>query len=375
MSNGILPIAISIVAVAAMSAGAQAQSNVTLYGLIDAYAGRIQGAPTGVNALDKKTYVVNSSGLSTSHFGIRGSEGLGGGTEAIFELASFMRIDTGQSGRSDAIGPPVNVAADPFWARTSFVGLRNREWGSLRLGNMPTPMFIGSIMSNAFTDSMAFSPTQLTMFVGSPLSGGTGWTDQIAYDSPSWAGFSISAAGALSEARGGRNVGTRIGYLRGPFATSFGWQYVKKNPSTFADGTSPNDTKAWQLAASYDFGTARVFAHAGRIQNDGTTAAPLDIAYRLWDVSIAVPVGAGRVLAGHASRETDDAVGPVPAALAGGNLERKVTTIAYDYNLSKRTDVYAVLMRDQTVTRTLPSPGSNVKASGTSVALGLRHRF
>jgi predicted porin len=365
----------TVVAMAATSAGAQAQGNVTLYGLVDAYVGRVQGAVTGVNARDQKTYVSNAGGLSTSHFGIRASEDLGGGTEAIFDLSSFIRNDTGQTGRSDAIGPPVNVAADPFWSRTSFVGVRSRDWGTLRLGNMPTPLFLGSVMSNAFADSMVFSPTQLTMFVGSPLSGGTGWTDQASYDSPSWGGLSFSLAGALSEGVGGRNTGARIGYARGPVATSLAWQSVKKNPSTFADGTSPNDTKAWQLAASYDFGVAKVFAHLGRIQIDGTATAPLDIAYKLWDVSVSVPIGAGRLLAGYAARKTDDAVGPVPATLAGGNIERKVATVAYDYHLSKRTDVYAVLMRDDTVTRTLPPPGSNVGASGTSLADGARHRF
>lgn len=375
MSNKISLIAVAAAAATSAGAQAQAQGNVTLYGLLDAYVGRVQGAPTGVNALDKKLWVSNAGGLSTSHFGIRGNEDLGGGAEAIFDLSSFIRNDTGQSGRSDAIGPPVNVAADPFWARTSFVGVRSRQWGSLRLGNMPTPLFVGSITSNAFADSMTFSPTQLTTFVGSPLSGGTGWTDQVAYDSPSWSGFSLSLAGSLSEGRGGRNTGTRIGYSSGPVAASLAWQSAKKDPSTFAEGTSSNDTKAWQLAASYNFGAATLFAHIGRIQNDGTAAAPLDVTYKLWDVSIAVPFGAGRVLAGHASRKTDDPVGPVPATLAGGNVERRVTTLAYDYNLSKRTDLYAVLMRDQTVTRTLPPPGANVTASGTSFVAGLRHRF
>jgi predicted porin len=65
----------------------------------------------------------------------------------------------------------------------------------------------------------------------------------------------------------------------------------------------------------------------------------------------------------------------VPATLAGGNVERKVSTLAYDYNLSKRTDVYALVMLDETVTRTLPPPGINVTASGTSLVAGLRHRF
>ena len=79
-------------------------SGVTLFGIVDVYAGRFTGAPTGVNALDKSATKVDAGGMSTSRFGIRGSESLGGGLNAVFELSGFIRNDTGAAGRSDAIG-------------------------------------------------------------------------------------------------------------------------------------------------------------------------------------------------------------------------------------------------------------------------------
>lgn len=245
---------------------------------------------------DPRLNALISGGLSTSHFGVRGSEDLGDGYSAFFELSSFFRVDTGQSGRADAVGPPVNVAADPFWSRVSFVGLRGRSWGSLRLGNVGTPLFLSSITSNAFGDSMTFSPLQLTTFVASPLSGGTAWTNSAIYDSANWSGFSFSLIGSLSENQGGRNTGGRVNYAQGGFSTSLAWQGVKKNPSTFADGLSTNNTTAWQLAATYDFSVVKVFAHLGNIQNKGTDALPLDVSHRIWDLSAAVPIGSGHVL-------------------------------------------------------------------------------
>jgi len=270
----------------------------------------------------------------------------------------------------------VNVAADPFWSRASWVGLSSTTLGRVRLGNATTLLFLNSIQSNAFDDSTVFSPINLVTFIGGPLTGGTAWTNQVVYDSPNLAGFTFSAALSAAETQGGRNGAVRAGYRGGPFAVSFAWQDVKKDPLTFADGTSPNNTRAWQLAGSYDFQVAKLFAHMGTIQNNGTEAAPLDINYKVWDISTSVPIGGqGALLAGYAQRKTNDAVGPVPATAAGGNKERKVLTVGYDYQMSKRTDLYAVVLHDKTVTNVLPAPPSLVGASATNVAVGMRHRF
>lgn len=373
--NPKIPSAIALL-LASASSLALAQSSVTVYGLVDATAGRFKGAATGVNALDQATARIDGGGLSTSHFGLRGSEDLGRGIRALFDLSAFIRNDTGAMGRSDAVGPPVNIAADPFWSRYSWVGLASNDWGTVRLGNITTLLFVNSITSNAFGDSTVFGPLNLVTHIGGPQAGGTSWTNQAVYDSPSFSGLRFSVAHSLSERQGGGNTSARVAYEQGgPWAASFAWQSVKKNPLTFADGTTPNNVKTWMLGGSYDFGSAKLFAHFGRIQNDGTEAVPQDVAYRVAEVSITVPVGAGRILAGYALRKTSDAPAPVPATAAGGNVKRAVLTLAYDHQLSRRTDLYAVAMNDKTETRTLPLPSANVKAHGTNFGVGIRHRF
>ena len=49
--------------------------------------------------------------------------------------------------------------------------------------------------------------------------------------------------------------------------------------------------------------------------------------------------------------------------------------MGYDHDLSKRTDLYAMVMNDKTRTNTLPAPPAVVSASATSFAVGMRHRF
>ena len=361
---------------AGLSALACAQSaNVTLFGIVDAYAGRFTGAPTGVSATDRSVIKLDAGGMSTSRFGMRGSESLGGGLNAVFELSAFFRNDTGAVGRNDAIGAPVNVAADPFFSRAAWVGLQSNDWGQIRLGNATTLFFVNAITSNAFGDSTVFSPLNLVTFVGGPLTGGGSWTDSVIYNTPNMGGVTLSAAHSLSENRGGGNTALRSVYAAGPLSVSGVWQKVDKNPLTFADGTSPNNTRAWQVAASYDFTVAKLFAHAGEIQNRGTETGPLNIKYSVYEASAQVPLGAGNILAGYAQRKTSDAVGLVPATAAGGNKSRKVFTLGYDYALSKRTDVYAMLMRDDTVTNVLPGPGTLTSAKATNFAVGVRHLF
>lgn len=366
---------IAAAALATASGMCAAQSSVTLYGLFDVTVGHIKGAATGVNAQDQAVWRVDSGGLSTSHIGFRGTEDLGNGLSAFFDLSSFFRGDIGAPGRNDAIGAPANVAADPFWSRAAVLGVASRDYGRIRLGNVTTLLFFNSITSNAFGDSTVFGPLNLVTHIGGPQAGGTGWTNSVVYDSPVLGGASVSLARNLSENQGGHNAAARVAYTQGPVAASFVWQSVKKNPATFADGTTPNNVDTWMLGGSYDFGVAKVYAHLGRLSNKGTEAAPQDVAYRITEVSATVPVGAGQVLAGYALRKTSDTPSPVPATAPGGNIKRAVLTLGYDHYLSKRTDLYAIVMNDKTETWTIPAPPRQVEASATSVGIGIRHRF
>ena len=47
------------------------------------------------------------------------------------------------------------------------------------------------------------------------------------------------------------------------------------------------------------------------------------------------------------------------------NQSRKTLTVGYDYNLSKRTDAYLMVMHDRITSY----------ESGNSIGLGIRHRF
>ncbi|WP_394790921.1 porin [Rhodoferax sp.] len=358
---------------------AQAQPAVApglqIYGLVDNVAGSFAGTISGISAQSLRSTRLEDGGMSTSHWGLRGNEELGGGLAALFELSAFFRSDVGASGRSGALPAPVNVAADPLFSRAAWVGLSSPTWGRLRAGTIISQLFLNTIGSNAFGDSMVFGPLPLLTFTGGILGGGTSWTNSLVYETPTFAGASATVARSLSESQGGGNSALRLAYAQGPLATSLVWQSVKKDPLTFADGTTPNDTSSWQLAASYDFEVGKLYAHLGHIQNDGTQAAPQNVGYRLWDISAAVPLGAGRILAGYAARTAHDTAAPVPASVAGGNVQRKILSLGYDHNLSKRTDVYAMWSHDSTRTRTLPAPFSDVDASGNSYGVGIRHRF
>ncbi len=352
--------------------------SVTVYGILDVAVSRAKGLPTGVNASATSSSQLLNGGMTTSQIGLRGSRDLGTGLTGTFDLSGFVRADTGQSGRADdTTAGAVTVKADPLWSRQAWVGLTHADWGRVRLGNTTTLLFLNAISSNAFGDSTVFSPLNLVTFTGSPLSGGTAWTNQIVYDSPRLLGNSLglSAAHAFNENQGGANDALRVNWSQGPVAVSFASQHVKKNPITFADGTSNNNTHAWQLGGSYDAGVVKLWAHLGRISNKGTETAPADITYDIKEISAAVPVGAGKVLVGYAVRKTDDLVGLVPATANGGNVERKVFTLGYDHNFNPETDAYVMALRDETTTRTLPAPGSMVKARGANVAVGVRYRF
>ena len=110
----------ALVALGATSA--QAQSTVTLFGLIDVSAGKFQSPGA------KSTKGIDSGNMTTSFWGVKGTEDLGGGMSAVFSLESFLRADVGASGR---------FGADTFWARNAFVGLASKDFGKVTLGAAP----------------------------------------------------------------------------------------------------------------------------------------------------------------------------------------------------------------------------------------------
>jgi len=331
---------------ATAGAGASAQSSVQAMGLLDAFAGgiRMAGDPG-------RRAVVDSGGLTTSWWGIKGTEDLGGGVKANFLLTSFLRLDSGVPGR---------FGNDPFFSRDASVGLSG-EFGSFNLGRGLAPNFLPTILFNPFGDSFTFSP--LVLHANVPLFNATnwqattpsdtGWSNEFVYTTPSFGGLTANLHYQLGEVPNNnraRNVGFNLLYFRGPFAaTAFYERDQISNPvapALFPTGDKKTD---WMLGASYDFTMVKAYATYGKAKSNTlvTQAKTLSL-------GASIPLGAGKVL-----------VGTARTRVTPGDSTRRTTTVGYDYDLSKRTDVYAMLMRDAVTSFN----------SGTSWGVGVRHRF
>jgi len=311
---------------ALLGAAAQAQSNVTLYGLMDLSVGSFK-APGG-QAITK----AESGSMTTSYIGFSGREDLGGGLTASFTMESFLQPDGGTAGRFNG---------DAMWARNAFASLSSQELGTVKIGRNTTPLFVSTLLFNAFGDSFGFSPAIRHTFTSGTVTGDSGWSDSVLYVAPKMGGFSGGVIAAAGEGAGGRNWGVNAGYGAGGFAASAVYQKVAK-------GATVDDTETTQVAASYDFGVAKLFGQYSDVEN---TTSKRD--YKLANVGVAVPVGSGKLLAQY---------GRISAS---AGADRTTFTVGYDYLLSKRTDIYAAYMSDKLTGL----------SSGASYGAGIRHRF
>ena len=342
---------------------AASQTVVSIYGVVDlaAYQKHLSGDP--------KLKLLQSGGMTTSRLGFSGSEDLGGGLRAHFDLSGFIRADSGDSGRN---------ATDPYWSRSSFVGLSSANLGTVRLGRIPTATFLSQISFGAFLDSTNLNPYILHTFQPSgtqPMLTGNGtldsaWSNSIAYTTPALSGLpGLSASLQVAAGEGGttgRRVGGGVTSRGNPFGVSVTFDDVQKGnlavgAATAAVATAArplytaNKVETLQGGAYYDFKVVRLWAQMS--QTTFRNATPVEIRLKTTALSATVPAGAGSFMVEWAN--TDH------RRTSAADLERETLGLGYDHSLSKRTDIYAVALRDKV---------TNL-ASGTGWALGVRHRF
>ncbi len=106
---------------------------------------------------------------------------------------------------------------------------------------------------------------------------------------------------------------------------------------------------------SYDFKVVKLFAQGQYIKSHVNNATG-DIKHTNGQVGASIPVGNGNVLVSYAYDKTKNSV---------ANFKRNTAGLAYDYNLSKRTDVYAAYFYDKL----------SDQSHGDSFGVGVRHRF
>jgi len=328
---------------------AQAQSNVQLSGLVDMYAGSMKTAGSD------RTSQVGSGGLTTSWWGLNGTEDLGNGLKAGFALGAFFRADTGEAGRFPISG---NEGSETFFARDANVSLSG-GFGSVKLGRSMAPNFLPTILFNPFGDSFTVSPLVLHA-LGNNASD-TGWSNQVTYSTPSFGGVTANLHYQFGEQAGkssADNVGLNVLYFGGPLSLTAFYETADllSNPTPkYVAGT---ESENWMLGGSYDFGAAKLYATYGKSEKEELSAKTQE--RKTFSLGVDVPVTkAGTVKFAYAQSKTEFA--------DAADNKRKTATLGYDHFLSKRTDVYAAAMYDKVK--------QNTSESGTSVAVGIRHRF
>jgi predicted porin len=270
-------------AVAAAAGSAHAQSNVTIYGTLDAavadishYAGTLgvsnfktttTGSTTTYSAKTSTTNppdsgtVFVSSLLATSNFGFKGVEDLGDGLSAIFDLQGKIVPGDGTGANSTPSGGA--ASAGGLFDRNAYVGLSG-AFGTLRAGRYYTTAYTYSLFADAIT--LGANSSYNVVAKANGVSQDYWNNNQLRYDSPSLGGVVVSANWAPGGVAGSSSALTSEGF--GLKYTGYGLQLAAAyqqdksglNPAPAA-GT-PNQGKFdWSdLAAAYTFGDATVSA-------------------------------------------------------------------------------------------------------------------
>ncbi len=326
--------------------GGAPTSSVQLYGNVDLGVGKLeQQQGPRINSVNG----VHNSGVA-SFFGFRGTEVLGGGLRAQFQLESFFRADTGQAGRFNPPQPPFQ---DPFFSRSAWVGLAG-AFGDVKLGNVSNPAYLSMIMTSAMGANSLFSPGFRQQYNGATgaMVLGTALTNSVVYTTPRLGGVVGTLAVQAAEGRRGNNVVGNVVYRSGPIVLTAAFSDAKHEPHPAPEVYVEEDVV--MVGGSYDFKAFKVFAQYTD-QKDVTTAGGTATKRKTPHLGLTVPIGSGELQAAWARAKAE--TGPASST-------RTTTGLGYIHPLSKRTSLYGYAGSDKVSVGT-----------ATSYMVGIRHAF
>lgn len=338
-----------------MAGAVSAQSaNVTLYGVLDVFVAneRVSGGPAGRPSASAT--VVESGGLSGSRWGLRGSESLGGGLNAVFVAESGFNADTGAMGQGGLL-----------FGRQVFVGL-NGGFGSFTMGRQYSPMF--SVLCEVDIDGCSTYSVVSNHYVNL-LPGALRVNNAVVYSTPNMGGLTASAMWGAGESAVGTNAGRTLSanaqYKAGPLYAALAYVDVK------AAGSTANAGRTWIAAGGFDAGVAKLTA--SYLENKFTFGTAK---FKGFQVGASVPFGATTMIVNAGQGKVG----------AGKNT---IFNIGADHSLSKRTTAYAryaVSNNNDSLNvgafTGVVSPTSGGATAAQSLgrdervlAIGVRHRF
>ncbi|HYP67709.1 MAG TPA: porin [Thiobacillaceae bacterium] len=312
-----------------------ATSNVDIYGQFDVsvdYASGMRNSVSGIGTANSNHAWRLSSNVS--RIGLKGSEDLGGGLAAIWQFEQGVNLDGG--------------ATSSGWGnqRNTFLGLKS-NFGTLLAGTHDTPYKLSTSSLDPFADSAGDYNAIIGSFLGlntSDLRLG----NVLAYISPNFSGLTAAVATSFLREQGQTNVDGKpsawtgmVNYANGPLYLAGGYEIAKHVDPNFA-GANDVDIRSWKLGAGYTLGNFTVNAIYDNIKVSdnignvfGTTT---DKKRSAWGLNGVYNMGNIALKAGyyHAGKVTD-------LSDSAANMYE----VGADYNLSKRTKLYAVYSKVQ----------------------------
>jgi len=348
---------IAVAALSLVSGLAAAQSSVTIYGNVDV------GLLTQNHATGSKTQVYNG-GIAPSIWGFRGTEDLGGGLKASFNLEGHFAADTGAMGGNSTTG------ASTLFRRQSNVGLSSADWGTLTLGNQYSP----AILAFAATDPRGlrenFSGLYSWAYNSGVLTAGGNQNNDVGVFVQNAVSYSnkfgpVGIAGSYSVAENQGAVYALGATYSGPVALSAAYQ------STNKPNTSDRLSSIYTIGGAYTLGnfTGKLNYLRGVNKNALTLA----------DSSKVDVIGAGV----DWKMATNNTLGAaVYFAKDKMGVDDKTTTLILsdEYALSKRTTLYATLAfadakAGATLMTSVVAGGTLQNATTTLLNVGIKHSF
>ncbi|HEV8691564.1 MAG TPA: porin [Ideonella sp.] len=327
----------------ALAGAAQAQSNVTVYGVMDTNLGWGSGSVS-----DNKQ--VGTSGLMGSRLGFRGTEDLGSGLKANFLIETGLNSDTGTQ---------ASPAPGLFWNRLAYVGLGSR-FGDVNLGRQYTPTFLIHATYDAFGPQGVAAQQVLLGSMEAAQPANIRANNSVSYLTPNTlGGFALSAMVSANEGSptGGKYTGLSLSWQGGGLATT----------AAFARYYNPaiDDLEAFTIGGRYNFGAFTLY---GLYDRANSGIGPDSHGMQL---SGLYTIGALDLKASVAR-----SVLKSPTGVDIGTTQR--TGVGFVYNLSKRTALYgqyAHLSNSDGAAAALNGAVTGKNGGSGGADLGIRHAF
>lgn len=351
------------VAALPMAAAQADSSNVTVYGQMNASMDFVNTNASGQDRLNR----VSSN---SSRIGFKGTEDLGNGMAANFQIEEQVGIDAAGT-----------ATANNFTSRNTYVGLSGKSWGEIRVGIHDTPYKLATSSLDVFSDTGADYNSIIGNVNGTNIYDNRA-SNVLAYISPNMSGFQVIAAWVAANEAGntsGKNpeaISLAGIYANGPIFASLGYE---KHDGSGLGGTTAhtaattfNKTTGTKLGFGYNFGDAKVGFVWENLNDDAASSANDRTAY---GVNVAYTMGANVLKAAYmAAKDGNSATDTGARNLA----------IGVDHNMSKRTAVYALYAKTTNASGATfgvgGGQGGNYLAATAGedpsmLSLGIKHSF